>query len=83
MEEAGGSVLSVVRVPAGKEPAATAEAFCRAFHQKAFAPQLDLSQAEIRSLDGSTLAGEASRDALKGILGGPAPEEPHANRRNE
>lgn len=69
LEGPDGAALARVRSAAGKDGDATLQEFCRTFHRKAFAPPVDLSQAEVNSLEGSTLAGEAARDALKGILG--------------
>ncbi len=64
-----GSVLCRLRVNPSKDPSDTARAFCRLFHQKAFAPKMDLSQEEINSIEGSTLASQDARKALKSLLG--------------
>jgi len=74
LEGPDGAALARVRAPAAADDDSTVVAFCRLFHRKAFAPRVDLSQADINSLEGSTLAGEAARDALKGILGTTEPE---------
>jgi len=76
LEGPDGAALARVRAPADKDDEATVAGFCRLFHRKAFAPRVDLSQADINSLEGSTLAGDSAREALKGILGGPEPESP-------
>jgi tetratricopeptide (TPR) repeat protein len=64
-----GSVLCRFRVNPGKDADATAREFCRQFHRKVFAPRLDLSQPEINSLEGSTLASQDASEQLKGLLG--------------
>lgn len=64
-----GSVLCRLRVNSAGDPSDTARAFCRLFHQKAFAPKMDLSQEEINSIEGSTLASQDARQALKSLLG--------------
>jgi hypothetical protein len=64
-----GSVLCRFRVNPGKDADATAREFCRQFHRKVFAPRLDLSQQEINSLEGSTLASQDASEQLKGLLG--------------
>jgi hypothetical protein len=56
-------------VPRGPDPDATAREFCRQFHRRAFGPRIDLTQQEIRSLEGSTLASQSAEENLKGILG--------------
>ena len=63
-----GTVLCRFQVPAGKDADATARDFCRDFHRKAFGPRVDLSQQQIRSLEGSTLASRDVADQLKGLL---------------
>ena len=65
----GGAVLCRFRVNPGASPDATAREFCRLFHRKAFGPRIDLSQQEINSLEGSTLAADSLQDRLKGLLG--------------
>ena len=42
------------------------------FHKKAFAPRLDLSQAEINSLDGSTLTDSRRNNAAREAIGLPS-----------
>lgn len=42
-----------------------ARSFCEVFHAQAFAPIIDLSQGDIRSIDGST--GAVRADALKNL----------------
>jgi tetratricopeptide (TPR) repeat protein len=63
-----GAVLRRLGVPPGPDPDATARAFCREFHRKVFAPNLDLSQQQIRSLEGSTLASQDAAEQFRGIL---------------
>ncbi|MFN8613275.1 MAG: tetratricopeptide repeat protein [Vulcanimicrobiota bacterium] len=50
--------------PRGNAPDA-ARSFCEVFHSQAFAPIIDLSQGDIRSIDGST--GAVRADALKNL----------------
>jgi hypothetical protein len=64
-----GTVLCRFQVPPGKDPDATVREFCRQFHHKAFGPRIDLSQQQIRSLEGSTLSSQSAEEQLKGILG--------------
>jgi tetratricopeptide (TPR) repeat protein len=63
-----GSVLCNVSSPMGTDAAESARQFCLAFHNKAFASQMDLSQTDITSLDGSNQTGEAERRQLEQIL---------------
>lgn len=63
-----GEVLCQIKAPRGADDDATARAFCEAFHARAFSPRIDLSQQQIRSLEGSTLASQDAREQLKGIL---------------
>lgn len=55
---------SVVKLPDGKE---TARLLAKEIHRRAFAAKVDLSQADINSLDGSTTAGDAMQ--LKEMFG--------------
>ncbi len=72
-----GAVLSRFRVNPTGGAAETAREFCRVFHQKAFAPSLDLSQQEISSLEGSTLASQDVNEQLQGLFDTtPKKEEP-------
>jgi hypothetical protein len=64
-----GETLCQFQVPRGADPDATAREFCRQFHHKAFGPRIDLTQQQIRSLEGSTLASQSAEENLKGILG--------------
>lgn len=64
-----GAILREVRVASSLDPKATARALCEAFHRQAFAPQLDLAQTDIASLEGSTLSGDAMREQVKELLG--------------
>lgn len=68
LDSPSGAVLRRFTVPPGKDPDATARAFCREFHRKVFAPRLDLSQQQIRSLEGSTLASQDAAEQFQGIL---------------
>lgn len=68
-----GEVLCRFQVPPQKDPEELARTFCRLFHQRAFGPHIDLSQQQINSLTGSTLAAEGMQEQLKGLLGGEAP----------
>jgi len=65
-----GTLLTPLKVPAGATAEATVLAFCREFHRKAFSPRIELSQQQIKSLEGSTLAAQDAEEQLKGILGG-------------
>gem|GEM_PF-5103180 len=64
-----GAVLSRFHVPPGKDADATVREFCRQFHRRAFGPKIDLSQQQIRSLEGSTLSSQGAEEHLKGIMG--------------
>jgi hypothetical protein len=70
-----GAVLSRFRVNASSDPADTAREFCRLFHQKAFAPNVDLSQQEISSLEGSTLTSQDVNEQLQGLFDTAPPEQ--------
>jgi len=72
----GGDILCHFRVKPGADVNATAREFCRVFHQDAFKPRIDLSQQQINSLSGSTLAAENMNDQLKGLLGTVPPPKP-------
>jgi hypothetical protein len=68
---ASGVVLGCaeVEVAAGEEPLASARRLAAAFHRRIFAPRIDLSQADLRALDGSTtVAAEDSRERLGIVL---------------
>jgi len=53
----------------GEAPDAAARRLAAAFHRRAFAPRIDLSQADLRALDGSTtVAAEHSRERLGIVL---------------
>ncbi|WP_306599514.1 hypothetical protein [Geothrix sp. 21YS21S-2] len=64
-----GTVLCRFQVAPGADRDATVREFCRQFHRKAFGPRIDLSQQQIRSLEGSTLSSQSAEEQLKGILG--------------
>ncbi|BDU73958.1 serine/threonine-protein kinase [Mesoterricola silvestris] len=64
-----GTVLCRFQVPPGPDRDATVREFCRRFHHRAFGPRIDLSQQQIRSLEGSTLSAQSAEEQLKGILG--------------
>ncbi len=70
-----GSLLSEASVPLqdDERPAglSAADALVALFHQKAFAPRLDLSQKDINSLDGSTLTESRRSDRAKEAIGRP------------
>jgi hypothetical protein len=71
LASAGGVVLQCAEVePVPDEaPSATARRLAAAFHRRAFAPRIDLSQADLRALDGSTtVAAEHARENMKIIL---------------
>lgn len=70
-----GAVLSRFRVNASADPTDTAREFCRLFHQKAFAPNVDLSQQEISSLEGSTLTSQDVNEQLQGLFDTAPPEQ--------
>ncbi|MFO0694863.1 MAG: hypothetical protein U0230_14995 [Polyangiales bacterium] len=55
-----------VTARAGEDETAFAQRAVDAFHQAVFAPRVDLSQSDIRSLDGSP---RQSRDPVRGLLG--------------
>jgi tetratricopeptide (TPR) repeat protein len=71
LEGPQGEVFCRLDVPGAGDAAATARAFCRAFHRRAFGPRIDLSQQQIHSLEGSTLAAQSAQEQLKDLLGGP------------
>jgi tetratricopeptide (TPR) repeat protein len=69
-EKVSGQLISPDGTSAGRfegqprsAPADSARSFCEVFHAQAFAPIIDLSQMDIRSIDGST--GAVRADALK------------------
>ncbi len=68
---AAGVVLGCAEVEPeqGEAPLATARRLAAAFHRRVFAPRIDLSQADLRALDGSTtVAAEHSRERLGIVL---------------
>ena len=76
-----GSLLSQAAVAIKDEERTeitAAEDLIARFHQKAFAPRLDLSQKDVNSLDGSTLTESRRSNRAKEAIGRPAdqPTEP-------
>lgn len=68
---AGGVVLHCAEVASdpNEAPEATARRLAAAFHRETFAPRVDLSQADLRALDGSnTVAAEHSRERMRIVL---------------
>jgi tetratricopeptide (TPR) repeat protein len=65
---ADGSVLAKVQVARHKDPVETARLLCRELHRAAFAPKVNLSQADIASLEGSNLTGQDVRDRLRDLF---------------
>jgi tetratricopeptide (TPR) repeat protein len=61
-----GTVVGSYRGEPRNTTSQAAGAFCEVFHQQAFAPIIDLSQADIHSIDGST--GVARPDQAKELL---------------
>jgi tetratricopeptide (TPR) repeat protein len=60
----------VARATPGSDGDTVAEQVCRGFHEQVFAARVDLTQADLRSLDGSTtVARERSERKLDGVLG--------------
>lgn len=78
----GAQTLACARVvaQAGEDDDARGARLAAALHEEAFAPRADLSQADIRSLDGSTTAGrERNARRLRSVideLGVGAPDRP-------
>jgi tetratricopeptide (TPR) repeat protein len=64
-----GAILREVGVKREQDPKTTARSLCDAVHRQAFAPELDLSQTDIASIEGSTLSGDSMREQLKDLLG--------------
>lgn len=64
-----GTVLRRVGVGRASDASATARALCELAHQKLFAPEIDLAQTDIASLQGSTLSGDTLREQLEELLG--------------
>lgn len=62
------AVLCEVQSPRGTDGTQSARDFCKAFHAKAFASQLDLSQTDITSLDGSNQSGDSTRQQLQQLF---------------
>lgn len=75
-----GSLLAEAAVPLQDKERVdmtAAEALTARFHQKAFAPRINLSQKDINSLDGSTLTESRRSDRAKEAIGRPtAPAHP-------
>lgn len=68
---AGGVVVRCAEVAPdpNEAPDATARRLAAAFHREVFAPRVDLSQADLRALDGSnTVAAEHSRERVRIVL---------------
>jgi tetratricopeptide (TPR) repeat protein len=76
----GGSLLAEAAVPLEdkeREDMTAAQALTARFHQKAFAPRVNLSQKDINSLDGSTLTESRRSDRAKEAIGRPTtPTQP-------
>ena len=65
-----------VKPRAGEDATDLARRLAAEFHKQAFAPRLDLTQADIRSLDGSpTAGGGRASDRLQGVLSELIPDE--------
>ncbi len=65
-----------VKLRAGEDSSDLARRLAAEFHSAAFAPRLDLTQADIRSLDGSpTAGGGRASDRLQGILSELIPDD--------
>ncbi len=65
-----------VKERAGEDEGDLARRLAAEFHAQAFAPRLDLTQADIRSLDGSpTAGGGRASDRLQGVLSELIPED--------
>jgi hypothetical protein len=61
--------VSCSETPQGPDPEAAALRAVDAFHERAFAPRVDLVAAELNSLDGSTtVANEAQRERLRALF---------------
>lgn len=72
-----GSLLAEAAVPLQGEQRAKQSAaaeLTERFHQKAFAPRIDLSQRDINSLDGSTLTESRRSERARQAIGKPNPE---------
>jgi tetratricopeptide (TPR) repeat protein len=81
LHSAGGTVLQCANVQprAGEDARALAQRLADELHARAFAPRIDLSQTDVRSLDGSTGVGDArSSDRARSVL-----EELRGERRPE
>jgi tetratricopeptide (TPR) repeat protein len=75
-----GSLLAEASAPLQdkeREPMTAAEDLTARFHQKAFAPRIDLSQKDINSLDGSTLTESRRSDRAKEAIGRPTNPPAH------
>ncbi len=64
-----GAILRRVGVARGTDTTASARAICEAVHGKFFAPEIDLAQTDIASLEGSTLSGDEMREQVWELLG--------------
>ncbi len=65
-----------VKLRAGEDSEDLARRLAAEFHAQAFAPRLDLTQADIRSLDGSpTAGGGRASDRLQGVLSELIPDD--------
>jgi tetratricopeptide (TPR) repeat protein len=70
LTEPDGSEIMRVRIPAGRQEddAAVARRIVRAIHGELLVPSVDITQADIRSLDGSLGGGGRASDRAKSIL---------------
>jgi tetratricopeptide (TPR) repeat protein len=81
LHAAGGTVIQCASVQprAGEDAKGLAQRLADEIHARAFAPRIDLSQTDVRSLDGSTGVGDArSSDRARSVLDdlrGPRPKE--------
>ncbi len=68
--EDDGSQILTMRIPAGRSdsPDASARRIARALHADLLTPNVDITQADIRSLDGSLGSGGKASDHVKSIL---------------
>ena len=76
-----GSVLTSIRVPAGRseDDEASARRIVRAIHRELLVPGVDVTQADIRSLDGALGGGGRASEHVRGLLEEilePPPEAP-------
>ena len=71
LSSTGGTVVQCASVQprAGEDAKALAQRLADEIHARAFAPRIDLSQTDVRSLDGSTGVGDArSSDKARSVL---------------